>query len=100
MKRAGLVPKKIHDLRRTAASIFFLESPLPYKETMLMLQKKLNHASLSSTEKYISISSEFLAMKMQKAQDERRIKELEAQTKVLELQAKIRELEDQLRSVA
>ncbi|MCK5883844.1 MAG: tyrosine-type recombinase/integrase [Bacteriovoracaceae bacterium] len=98
--RAGLAPKKMHDLRRTAASNFFISSPLTYKETMLILQVKLHHASLTSTEKYVSVSHDYLSNKMDEANNARTIRELEEKAQILELQLKIQNLEAQTRVAA
>lgn len=60
MAKSGIKVKKIHDLRRTAATLYFLSSKHDYKTTMLILKKRLNHESLLTTEKYISVSAEYL----------------------------------------
>lgn len=100
MVKAGVPTKKIHDLRRTAATLFYLKSDHNFKTTMLVLQGKLNHSSLGTTEKYISASSEYLLSRMNVVTNSKKIQELEEKAKILELELKVRRLEEELKKAA
>ncbi len=109
MRAAGVPVKKIHDLRRTAATLFYLESSLGYKMTMAILKKRLNHASLQTTEQYISISEDFLNEQIQKAKNtstssvtklSEKIKELEERKAILELELEVKQLEEKIKQAA
>ena len=61
MKRAGVPVKKVHDLRKTFATIKLMQL-LRDGEPMAreIIRKSLNHKDMKTTEKYISIPDEYL----------------------------------------
>ena len=106
MNAAEISLKKIHDLRRTAATLYFITSEADFKTVMMILQSKLNHSSILITQEYISASAEYIQSmvnkinKTGKSNLEKRLVELENEKRILELEIQVNKLKEELRLAA